>query len=68
MSRPIAVMLVVFAAITPMGCQTMGRPATETTVDKELIAHPSPSTPTAEEMEEEPRSGFHQESQKSQQP
>lgn len=51
-----------------MGCQTLGKPVTESTVDKELNK-PAPSTsPPSSATQEQPRQGFEQESLKSQGP
>ena len=50
------------------GCQTLGRPVTETAVDQELTTAPTPNRPPPEATHEEPREGFKQESPKSQAP
>jgi len=50
------------------GCQTLGRPVTETAVDEELTITPTPSKPPLDVSHEEPREGFKQESPKSQAP
>ena len=50
------------ALLALWGCRTLANPVTETTVDQQLIAQPAPSPTPPEDVEDEPRSGFHQES------
>jgi len=54
-------------ALSALGCQTMGKPVSETDVDKEMTA-PSPSELPQGTTKDEARPGFEQESPKSQAP
>jgi len=55
-------LLISCALLAVLGCRTLAKPVTETTVDQQLIAQPAPSPTPPEDAEDEPRSGFHQES------
>ena len=55
-------LLVSCALLAVLGCQTLAKPVTEITVDQQLIAQPAPSPTPPEDVADEPRSGFHQES------
>lgn len=67
MRRALYFLIALFACSTS-GCQTLGKPISETDVDQALIVHPPPSTPPPEASSGEPRPGFEQESPKSQTP
>jgi hypothetical protein len=62
MRQPARCLLIGCTVAVVLGCQTLATPVTETTVDQQLIAQPAPSPTPPEDVEDEPRSGFHQES------